>query len=162
MEFFGRFLRLLALASGFVLLVLMVFTVADVVMRAAFGRPFSGSIEFTEFCMALIVFLAIPYAGWVGAHISVDLFEKYLNRPSLRLLPALISFIGGALFVLIAWRVTLEASATIHQVSNMMRMPHYPFRFTVAFCCLLFAFVMFVRGVQALERKSAGNGMPQP
>jgi TRAP-type C4-dicarboxylate transport system permease small subunit len=162
MEVCGRFLRLLALASGCVLLALMVFTVADVIMRAAFDRPFSGSIEFTEFCMALIVFLAIPYAGWVGAHISVDLFEKYLDRPSLRLLPALISFIGSALFVLIAWRVTLETTATIHQVSNMMRMPHYPFRFTVAFCCLLFALVLFVRGVQALERRVAAGETPQP
>jgi TRAP-type C4-dicarboxylate transport system permease small subunit len=162
MVFFGRFLRMLALASGGVLLVLMVFTVLDVIMRALFGRPFSGSIEFTEFCMSLIVFLGIPYTGWVGAHISVDLFEKYLDRPSLRLLPALISFIGGALFLLIAWRVALEATATIHQVSNMMRMPHYPFRFTVAFCCVLFAIVLFVRGVQALERKSAGSEVPQP
>lgn len=162
MEFFGRFLRMLALASGGVLLVLMVFTVLDVIMRGVFDRPFSGSIEFTEFCMALIVFLGIPYTGWVGAHISVDLFEKYLDRPSLRLLPALISFVGGALFVLIAWRVVLETTATIHQVSNMMRMPHYPFRFTVAFCSLLFALVLFVRGVQALERKPAGDGMPQP
>ncbi|MGD9925306.1 MAG: TRAP transporter small permease [Pseudorhodoplanes sp.] len=157
MEFFGRFLRWLALASGGVLLVLMVFTVADVIMRAAFDRPFSGSIEFTEFCMALIVFLAIPYTGWVGAHISVDLFEKYLDRPSLRLLPAVISFIGGALFLLIAWRVALETIATVHQVSNMMRMPHYPFRFTVAFCCMLFALVLFVRGAQTLERKPVGE-----
>jgi TRAP-type C4-dicarboxylate transport system permease small subunit len=162
MEIFGRFLRMLALASGGVLLVLMVFTVADVIMRAVFDRPFSGSIEFTEFCMALIVFLGIPYTGWVGGHISVDLFEKYLDRPSLRLLPALISFIGAALFALIAWRVALEASATLHQVSNMMRMPHYPFRFTVAFCSLLFAIVLLVRGVQSLERKPAEGEIARP
>ena len=162
MVFFGRFLRMLALASGVVLLVLMVFTVTDVIMRSVFDRPFSGSIEFTEFCMALIVFLGIPYTGWVGGHISVDLFEKYLDRPSLRLLPSLISFVGGALFLLIAWRVALEASATIHQVSNMMRMPHYPFRFTVAFCSLLFAIVLLVRGVQALERKPPEDEIAQP
>lgn len=149
---FESFLRLLALASGAILLALMLFTVTDVAMRFAFNKPFSGSIEYTEFSMALIVFLGIPYTAWVGGHISVDLFEKYLDRPSLRFLPAIIAFAGAALFALIAWRVTVEASATIHQVSNMMRVPHYPFRLTVAFCSLMFAVVLLVHGIRALTR----------
>jgi TRAP-type C4-dicarboxylate transport system permease small subunit len=38
--------------------------------------------------MALIVFLGIAYCGWTGGHIAVDVFEKWLDRPSLRFLPA--------------------------------------------------------------------------
>jgi TRAP-type C4-dicarboxylate transport system permease small subunit len=153
MKSFERALRALALASGFILLFVMVYTVADVVMRYAFNRPFSGSVEVTEFSMSLIVFLALPFTGWVGAHISVDLFEKFLDRPALRLLPSVIAFMGAALFALIAWRVMLETSATLNQTSNMLRMPHYPFRLAVAFCSLLFAIVLLVQGWQALWRK---------
>lgn len=150
MKSFERALRALALASGFILLFVMVYTVADVLMRYAFNRPFSGSVEVTEFAMSLIVFLALPYTGWVGAHISVDLFEKYLDRPALRLLPSMIAFLGAALFALIAWRGMLETIATLHQTSNMLRMPHYPFRLAVAVCSLLFALVLLVQGWQAL------------
>jgi TRAP-type C4-dicarboxylate transport system permease small subunit len=153
MKSFERALRALALASGFILLFVMVYTVADVVMRYAFNRPFSGSVEVTEFSMSLIVFLALPFTGWVGAHISVDLFEKYLDRPSLRLLPSVIAFMGAALFALIAWRVMLETTATLNQTSNMLRMPHYPFRLAVAVCSLLFAIVLLVQGWQALWRR---------
>jgi TRAP-type transport system small permease protein len=152
MQLFDRVLRGLALASGGVLLLLMAYTVLDVVLRYVFNAPFSGSLEVTEFAMALIVFLAIAYCGWTGGHIAVDLFEKALDRPGLRLLPAVISFVGAALFALIAWRVTLEALATFSQVSNMLRMPHYPFRFTVAFGSAMFALVMFIQGVTALRR----------
>ncbi len=154
MQIFDRFLRLLALASGAVLLLLTVYTVTDVVLRYVFNRPFSGSIETTEFAMALIVFLAIPYCGWVGGHIAVDLFDKWLDRPALWFLPPAISFVGAALFALIAWRATLEAINTSGQVSNMLRMPHFPFRFTVALCCAIFAVVMAVQGVDALRRRA--------
>lgn len=153
MQLFDRFLRLLALASGGVLLLLMVYTVADVVLRYGFNRPFSGSLEFTEFMMVLIVFLAIAYTGWTGGHIAVDLFEKALDRPGLRFLPAIISFAGALLFAVIAWRVTLETMAVLPQVSNMLRWPHYPFRFTVAFGSAMFALVLLVQGVTALGRK---------
>ena len=66
--------------------------------------------------MALIVFLGIAYCGWTGGHIAVDVFSKWLDRPSLRYLPSILSFVGAALFALIAYRATLETIATIDQV----------------------------------------------
>ncbi len=152
MELFGRFLRFLALLSGGILLLLMLYTVTDVVLRYGFNRPFSGSLEFTEFSMSVIVFLAIAYTGWTRGHIAIDLFEKWLDRPALRYLPAVIAFTGAALFAAIAWRATVETTATISQISNMLRWPHYPFRYTVAFGSAMFALVMFIQGIQAVRR----------
>jgi TRAP-type C4-dicarboxylate transport system permease small subunit len=152
MELFGRFLRFLALLSGGVLLLLMFYTVTDVVLRYGFNHPLRGSIEFTEFCMSLIVFLAIAYTGWSGGHIVIDLFEKWLDRPALRYLPAIIAFIGATLFAAIAWRAAVETTFTINQISNMLRWPHYPFRYTVAFGSAMFALVMFIQGIQAIGK----------
>jgi TRAP-type C4-dicarboxylate transport system permease small subunit len=152
MQLFGGFLRALALIAGALLLLLMGFTVIDIVLRYLFNAPFSGSFELTEFLMAAIVFLAIAYTGWTGGHIAVDLFERFLERPGLRLLPAIISFTGAALFAVIAWQATRETIATIDQVSNMLVWPHYPFRFTVAFGSAMFAIVLAIQGVQALRR----------
>ncbi len=47
----------------------------------------------------------------------------------------------------------LETTATLNQTSNMLRMPHYPFRLAVAVCSLLFAIVLLVQGWQALWRR---------
>jgi TRAP-type C4-dicarboxylate transport system permease small subunit len=155
---FDRFLRLLAFVSGFIILLLMVFTVIDVFLRYLFNAPFKSVYEFTEFFMAAAVFLGIAYTGWVGGHIAVDLFSKWLDRPSLRFLTAAISFVGAALFTLIAYRSTLETIATIDQVSNRLAWPHYPFRFTVALGSALLAIVLIVQGIQALRVRSAGAG----
>lgn len=154
-ERFDRFLRALALASGAVLVLLMLFTVADVFLRYVFNAPLRSVFEFTEFAMALIVFLAMAYTGWTGGHIAVDVFAKWLDRPGLRFLPSLLAFVGAALFALIAYRATLETVATLGQVSNMLRWPHYPFRFAVAFGSAMFALVLFVQGVQGLRHRPA-------
>jgi TRAP-type C4-dicarboxylate transport system permease small subunit len=157
MELFDRFLRLLALASGVIMLLLLLVTVLDVFLRYVFNAPLASAWEFTEFSMALIVFLGIAYCGWTGGHIAVDVFAKWLDRPSLRFLPAILAFVGAALFALIAYRAALETIATIDQVSNMLRWPHYPFRFTVAFGSATFAAVLFIQGLQSLSRRPSGG-----
>jgi TRAP-type C4-dicarboxylate transport system permease small subunit len=150
-ELFERFLRYLALAAGVLLLILTVFTVVDVFLRYVFNAPLRSVYEVTEFLMAAIVFLAVAYTGWVGAHISVDVFAKWLDRPGLQFIPAVLAFLGAAVFALIAYRALLETFATFDQVSNLLRWPFYPFRFTVAFGSALFAVVLVIQGIQALR-----------
>jgi TRAP-type C4-dicarboxylate transport system permease small subunit len=151
-DLFDRLLRLLALASGILILLLMAFTVADVFLRYVFNAPFRSVYEFTEFFMAAIVFLGMAYTGWVGGHIAVDVFANWLDRPAWRFLTAAIALIGAALFALIAYRAALETVATIDQVSNRLAWPHFPFRFTVVIGSALLAAVLVVQGVQALRR----------
>jgi len=157
MELLGGFLRILALISGGLLLVLTGFTVVDVILRYVFNAPFSGSFEFTEYLMSAIVFLAMAYTGWAGGHVSVDLFEKWLDRPALRFLPAIMALLGSVLFAVIAWQATRETIATIGQFSNMLRWPHYPFRFIVAFGAAMFALVLLIQAIQSLRRLPAGT-----
>ena len=150
---FGRFLEWMALAGGFVVVLLMVYTVVDVLMRKLLNRPFSGSLEITEFAMALIVFLGIAYCGWIGGHVAVDILDRPLDNPKLRFIPAILAFVGVVLFVLIAWLTAAQALNSMHRISNMMRWPHYPFQLTVAFGAAIYAVVLFIQGVQTLRRK---------
>lgn len=151
---FGSFLRLLGLASGWLLMLLMLGTVLDVAMRYLFNAPFRGSLELTEFTMALVVWLGMAYCGWTGGHIAVDLFESWLERPWLRWLPALLSLTGAAVFAVMAWQVVIETADTMGKVSNMMRIPHYPFKLAVAFGAGVFALVLTVEAARGLRGRS--------
>jgi TRAP-type transport system small permease protein len=155
---FGSLLRLLALAGGWVVLGLTAYTVADVILRYVFNRPFSGSIEITEFAMAAIVFLGIAYCGWTGGHVAVDILERPLENPRLRFVPVILTFIGGVLFAAIAWLTVDEALSTMNRVSNMMRWPHYPFQFIVALGAAMYAVVLFMQSFRMLRR---GEGSSQ-
>jgi TRAP-type C4-dicarboxylate transport system permease small subunit len=159
---FGSLLRMLALLGGWVVVGLMVYTVADVILRYLFNRPFSGSIEITEFAMAAIVFLGIAYCGWVGGHVAVDILERPLENPRLRFVPAALTFISGVLFAAIAYLTAEEALSTMSRVSNMMRWPHYPFQLIVALGAAMYAIVLFVQSLRMLRegkaQRVAGEG----
>ena len=151
---FGRFLRLLSLAGGYVLVLLMGYTVLDVVLRYVFNRPFSGSLEITEFAMSVIVFLGIAYCGLLGGHVAVDILDRPLENPRLRFIPVLLTFISALLFVAIAWLGAVEALTSMHRFSNMVRWPHWPFQLTVAFGAAMYAIVLFIQTVQLLRKKN--------
>jgi TRAP-type C4-dicarboxylate transport system permease small subunit len=150
----GLVLKWMALASGAILMLVMLGTVIDVVMRYVFNAPFRGSLEFTEFAMALVVWLSMAYCGWKGGHIAVDLMEGWLDRPALRWLPGLLSLVGAVLFGVMAWQIVLETLDTMSKVSNMMRTPHYPFKLIVAFGAAMFALVLLVQGLRLLHPKA--------
>jgi TRAP-type transport system small permease protein len=149
---FGRFLRGLALAGGWVLVLLMSYTVLDVVLRYVFNRPFSGSLEITEFAMSAIVFLGIAYCGWIGGHVAVDILERPLEHPGLRLVPIILTLVSAALFAAVAWLTAADALTSMHRISNMMRWPHYPFQFTVAFGSAMYAIVLLIQTARMLRR----------
>jgi TRAP-type C4-dicarboxylate transport system permease small subunit len=153
MEPFGRFLRLMALGGGVVLMMLMGYTVLDVVLRYLFNRPFSGSLEITEFAMSLIVFLGIAYCGFTGGHVAVDILDRPLQSPKLRFVPVLLTLASAALFAAIAWLTAAEALTSMQRVSNMVRWPHWPFQMTVALGSGVYAVVLLVQTVELLRSK---------
>jgi len=135
---------------------LMVYTVLDVILRYAFNRPFSGSLELTEFAMSAIVFLGIAYCGWLGGHVAVDILERPLENPKLRFIPVVLTLTSAVLFAAIAWLTLMETLGTMHRVSNMMRWPHWPFQFIVAFGSAMYAIVLFIQTFR-LVRKREGE-----
>jgi len=170
MDLFGRLLRLMALGGGVVLMLLMGYTVLDVVLRASSSigmdcrpfigmdcRPFSGSLEVTEFAMAVIVFLGIAYCGFTGGHVAVDILERPLQSPRLRFVPVLLTLAGAVLFAAIAWLTAAEALTSMHRVSNMVRWPHWPFQLTVALGSAMYALVLLFQTIDILRGKPHGS-----
>ena len=150
---FGSFLRGLALAGGWVLVLLMAYTVIDVVLRYVFNQPFRGSLEITEFAMSVIVFLGIAYCGWLGGHVAVDIFERPLENPKLRFIPIVLTLVSAGLFAMIAWLTASDAINASHRISNMMRWPHWPFQTIVALGSAMYAAVLVIQCFQMLRRK---------
>ena len=114
--------------------------------------------------MSAIVFLGIAYCGWVGGHVAVDILERPLENPRLRFVPILLTLIS-ALPVRSDRLADRRRSARHHdRVSNMMRWPHYPFQFIVAFGSAMYALVLFdpdVSGCCAGARRRASRNVAQ-
>ena len=70
----------LTAVAGVALVLLMLLTIADVVLRLL-GRPIPGTYELVALAGALAIGLAIPLTSWMRGHIYVDSFLSRLPRP---------------------------------------------------------------------------------
>jgi len=114
----------------------MLITAADVVGRDLFNHPIPGVIELSQYLLAVSILLGLAYTQQIKGHVEVSMLISRLSaRAQLRvsLLGTLLSLF---LFVLLAWQglvVGLEEKT----VSDMLRVPQYPFRLLVAVAAFL-------------------------
>lgn len=151
-RWFELMLRGIAYVGGLVLVGLMLLVIYEIIMRYFFGRPFRGGFELTELAMSVIVAFGLPYTAIKGGHVSVDVLGRWLDRPAMRWLNALVHFAGAALLAFVAWRAWLYAAGSLRwgDLTNMMRIPKHPFQFAVAISCGLFALVLLLQSARAL------------
>lgn len=160
---FERFLRLLAYAGGLVLAGLALLIIYEIGARYFFGRPFRGGFEMTELAMSVIVACGLPYTAIKRGHVSVDIFAKWLDRPAMRWLNFLVHAIGAVVLGLLAWQAFGYAfrSYGYGDVSNMMRIPKYPFQFAIAFSAMLFTIVLVIEALKALRPRQEMAETPE-
>lgn len=156
----GRTTRLLAYVAGAALLWLMLLTVVAVVMRYVFNAPILGAQDISELSLAVVVFLGIPYCGWTGGHVAVDLISSVVGESRLRYTDTLMRLAGGVLFGFVAWQAMRQGLDALEygDASNLVDISHYPFMFLMSFGWLLFAVVLLIQaaaGILSAPREKA-------
>lgn len=75
----GRIPGVLAGAASIALLVMLVWTIADIVTRYALARPLRGSIDLVESTLVLVVFLALPECFRREEQVTVDVLDHVVG-----------------------------------------------------------------------------------
>lgn len=152
-RWFERMLRLIAYAGGLVLAGLVVLVIYEINMRYFFGRPFRGGYEMTELAMSIVVACGLPYTAIARGHVAVDILSRTLDRPAWRWVNVVVHLIGALMLAILAWRSFDYAYGSLGygDLTNMMRIPKYPFQFAVAVSALLFAIVLLLDALKAMR-----------
>ncbi len=82
---------------------MMVLTCVDVFLRYAFNNPFYGTVEVTQYLLALLVFAGLALITRDRSHIVVSLFEPFMLRHLPRLYALLFSICNLVGIAVIAW-----------------------------------------------------------
>jgi TRAP-type C4-dicarboxylate transport system permease small subunit len=124
---------------------------ANMLLRP-FGVPLKGAYELVGFLGALSVAFALGYAQMTRSHIAVDILATRYSKRTQRIVSAISSFLCTIFFVLVAWQVA-DFATTIWkrgETSETLRIIYYPFVYTVAICCMLLAFTLFIDFLNSL------------
>ena len=118
----------------FILVLMMLFTVTDVILRKIFNTPIPGGLELIEFMMIFTGFLGLAWCALSGMHIRVDLVVSKMSRRTQGIIDSLCHFTGISMSIIIAWRSILEGLATrqLHTESAVLAIPIFPFYFVLA------------------------------
>jgi TRAP-type C4-dicarboxylate transport system permease small subunit len=97
--------RLCGLLAGAALVAMMLLTVVDVSLRAAFKLPIRGTLEIIELLLACTFFFALPGVFLREEHVAVDVVGPRL-RPMLKRIAEVIAV---ALIAVLTWQGFLSA-----------------------------------------------------
>ena len=144
----------LAWAAAALLGAMMLFSVADMVMRA-FGVTVAGSYEVIGWLSAAAMALALGTVQRHKGHVAMELVVVKMGRRSRALTEALMALVSLALFAVVAFYVA-RYGRVLHEtgsLSETLRIIVYPWVYVVGLGCAgltLALLVDFLRSVTAL------------
>lgn len=143
------------LFGALVMVGLMLFTVADVVLRSLFRAPILGSFELTEFSLVVMAFLAIPWAAAKKVNVRVDLLVSRLAPKTQVVIGSVTCLMALIVTAFCAWYTVPQALYIFRlgQESDMLKIPVYPFYLLVSFGFFL-VFLILVADFIELVRKA--------
>jgi TRAP-type C4-dicarboxylate transport system permease small subunit len=124
----GRANRVLEAAAGVTMVLLLFWTVGDIISRTFFSWPFSGTVELTELAVVVLVYLGLARAENQDAHISVDLIFVRVGETAqlaMRVFAGTVSFV---VITALTWRLLVfsgELDAGGH-TTGVLRIPLHP------------------------------------
>jgi TRAP-type C4-dicarboxylate transport system permease small subunit len=118
MSLLPQLTRRLSDVAALALVAMMLLTIADIVMKNLFHRPFSGTFELVEFLMVIAVFFGMPEVFRLQSNICVDLID-YLVKVSAQAVIRVFGALASLLFLLIlAWAMLGPAWDTVAYRQN--------------------------------------------
>jgi TRAP-type C4-dicarboxylate transport system permease small subunit len=146
----AAFTRPLAVAGGFILVIVSAVVMVNVVLRWLFTSAVPGDIELVQIGTALAVFSFLPLCQARRGNIMVDTFTARFPQGVQRGLDALWDLVYALMAAIIAWRLGVGAYDTIRSntVSMMLGLPT---GWAIAACAAMAALLSLVAAATAMR-----------
>ena len=148
--------RLIAGIGACVLIPLMILTTIDVVGRDFFNAPVPGTVELSQYLLVIFILMGLAYTQQVKGHVPVSVLTSRIPLRGQLTLKVISSLLGLFIFSLLAWQ-GWEIAMEERTVSDLLRIPQFPFRVLVAVAAFL-TFLELLIDLGDTIGKLAGKG----
>ena len=125
-------LNLYVSSVGMTLLIpLMLLTTGDILGRKFLSKTIPGTFEISEYILAVFILLGAAYTQQVKGHVGVDFVTSRLSPRVRTLCEILTTLLSLFIIAIVIWQGFLEGIRE-KTVSDMLRIPQYPFRLLVS------------------------------
>jgi TRAP-type C4-dicarboxylate transport system permease small subunit len=125
----NRISRILNIIGVTFLVAMMLLTVTDVFLRYIFNQPILGSVEITEYFMAVVGFSGLAWCAANIEHARVDLLVTRFSRRAQAIFDSISYFLCLTVAPLVAWQgfASSNYAREIGKYSFLLEIPAYPF-----------------------------------
>jgi len=146
-----RFNRFIGGIGAVFLIPLMLITSSDVIGRDIFNHPIPGTVELSEYMLAVFILLGLAYSQQMKSHVAVSLFISRISTRTQLVINILTILLSLFIFSILAWqgwKVGIEERT----VSDMLRIPQYPFRLLVALAAFLVCLELLIDLAETVKK----------
>ncbi len=153
-----------SVAGMFTMLIMMVITTADVLGRSIFKAPILGAYELTEFMLVIVVLLGFGYTQQINGNARITFFVDWLGPRWQTRLDELVTFFSLIFFLVITGGALRETLHSYHagEVSDLLRIPQWPFKLLVPLGLFLLSLELLIRLVASLSQSSEHDRSRSP
>jgi TRAP-type C4-dicarboxylate transport system permease small subunit len=152
-----RISEYMSLIAGAAIIVMMLLSTADVLLRlgvpffselegwfSSFLKPIPGTYELVSFLGTVTAAFAMAHTSIKGGHVSVSLVTRLLPKRVRTVVRIITNSLALVLFGLLTWRSILygEELRFFGEVSMTLQLPYYPFVHGVAFASFAMSVVL--------------------
>jgi TRAP-type C4-dicarboxylate transport system permease small subunit len=140
--------------GGMVLLIpLMLLTTGDILGRKFLSKTIPGTFEISEYILAVFILLGAAYTQQVKGHVGVDFVTSRLSPRVRTFCEILTTLLSLFIIAIVIWQGFLEGIRE-KTVSDMLRIPQYPFRLLVSIGGFLLWLELLIDLVHSIGRLS--------
>ncbi len=126
MRAYDRFLLMLGMIAGLLILLITVGIGVDVATRAITGQGLSWLIDLAEYAMLGVTFIGAPWVLRRGGHVAVEIAVMYLPRRIREVVRRLVCLLGAFICGSLAWAGALATLAAYTRGSLVFKALVFP------------------------------------
>jgi TRAP-type C4-dicarboxylate transport system permease small subunit len=130
---------------------MMFLTTWDVIGRAFWAKPIIGALEICSFMLGTFILLAAAYTHQIKGHVRVMMFVSRLPERLQLIFGAITTLLCLFIIALLTWQgwiIGIEEKS----VTDMLRIPEWPFRLLVAVAGLFLFLELLIDFVNIVEK----------
>jgi len=121
----------ISMAGMSLIIPLMLLTTGDVIGRGFFRKPIPGTFELSEYLLAVLILLGAAYTQQVKGHVGVDFITSRLSPRRRKICQIITTLLSLFIIAIVVWQGFLQGMSE-RTVSEILRIPQYPFRLLIA------------------------------
>ena len=147
-----------SVGSAFIV-VMMVITATDVILRYFFNRPIPGTFELQADLMVVCVAFTLAHCAIHKGHVRVEFFVSFFPERVQSVIRSIVTVLGFGLFSLITWQAVIQAGTlrASGAETQTLGIPDFPFVWVLFIGSLLISLVFLRDLVESVAQSVKGR-----